>query len=245
MPPRLRRSANSESRPDERILQLLLLLIASARAVTRAEIFAAIPSYNTGRATAGLRKFERDKKELRELGVPIQEVDDSIDAYRIDRTAYELPPLALTEDERSALALAAGAIDIRSGLAYRELLDEALRKLSYASGLSGPPKAPSDVFVTLPIRTQGKRMRRLLATLTIAVEAQKRVTLSYARSSGSPLERKIDPYALAYSAGDWQLVGYCHLRKAPRTFRVDRIGRLKVAPKPGTPDFDRPASWNL
>jgi proteasome accessory factor B len=245
MPPRSARTTTSESRPDERILQLLLFLIGSARPVTRAEIFAAIRSYKTSNAAAGLRKFERDKKELRELGVPITETDDLSDAYRIERRAYELPPLSLTEDERAALALAAGAIDNRSGLAYRELLEEALRKLSYASGLTGPAKAPSQVLVSLSSRTQGKPMRKHLATLTTAVETQKRVTLIYADITGSRAERSVDPYALAYTAGDWQLVGFCHLRKAPRTFRIDRIVRLKVAPKPGTPDFVRPESWNL
>jgi proteasome accessory factor B len=77
------------------------------------------------------------------------------------------------------------------------------------------------------------------------VEARKRVTLTYQSSGGDATEREVDPYGLVYSGGDWQLVGHCHLRAAPRTFRVDRIEQLRVAGKPGTPDFDRPAGWNL
>jgi predicted DNA-binding transcriptional regulator YafY len=41
-------------------------------------------------------------------------------------------------------------------------------------------------------------------------------------------KRKIDPYALVFRAGLWYLIGYCHLREAIRTFRVDRIQKLSI-----------------
>ena len=41
-------------------------------------------------------------------------------------------------------------------------------------------------------------------------------------------ERQVDPYALVHRGGWWYLVGYCHLRDAPRTFRVDRIQNLEL-----------------
>jgi predicted DNA-binding transcriptional regulator YafY len=85
----------------------------------------------------------------------------------------------------------------------------------------------------------------MVATLTGAVENRKRVTLVYTAAGGESTTRQVDPYAVVYSAGDWQLVGHCHLRKAARTFRVDRIARVTVAGKPGTPDFQRPPDWSL
>jgi predicted DNA-binding transcriptional regulator YafY len=89
-------------------------------------------------------------------------------------------------------------------------------------------------------------MRRTLAQLSGAVDGRKQVTITYAAGNADkPSERKVDPYGLIYSAGDWQLVGLCHLRNAQRTFRVDRIVKLKVAPKPGTPDFEPPAGFDL
>jgi proteasome accessory factor B len=227
-------------------LQLLLLLIESARPVSRAEIFEAIPGYRTRVAAAGERKFERDKKELRELGVPIEEPeDDEPNLYQVRRRAYELPELHLGEDERAALALAAEALASWEGLTYRDLVEEALRKLSYATGLAGPAKAPSHMAVALPSRARGKSVRKKIEELTRAVESRKRVTLTYESSSGEATERPVDPYGLVYSGGDWQVIGHCHLRKAPRTFRVDRITRLRVASKPGTPDFERPPGFDL
>jgi predicted DNA-binding transcriptional regulator YafY len=246
--PKIRSAAarvSAESRPDERVLQLLLMLIDAERAVSRAEIFDAIGAYRTRSPAAGERKFERDKKELRELGVPIEEPGEEPNTYQVRRRAYELPELHLEEDERAALALAAEALASWEGLAYRDLVEEALRKLSYATGLSGPAKAPPHLAVTLPSRSRGRRLRKRVEELTRAVEARKRVTLTYQSSGGDDTEREVDPYGLVYSGGDWQLVGHCHLRAAPRTFRVDRIERLRVAGKPGTPDFERPAGWNL
>jgi predicted DNA-binding transcriptional regulator YafY len=234
-----------ESRPDERVLQLLLMLIDAGRPVSRAEIFEAIGAYRTRTPAAGERKFERDKKELRELGVPIEEPEEEPNTYQVRRRAYELPELHLEEDERAALALAAEALASWEGLAYRDLVEEALRKLSYATGLSGPAKTPRHLAVTLPHRGRGRRLRKSVDELTRAVDARKRVTLTYQSSGGDTTERDVDPYGLVYSGGDWQLVGHCHLRAAPRTFRVDRIERLRVAGKPGSPDFDRPVGWNL
>jgi len=74
---------------------------------------------------------------------------------------------------------------------------------------------------------------------------RKRVTLVYRSAGGESSTRVVDPYAVVYSAGDWQLVGHFHLRKAPRTFRVDRVERITVAGKPGTPDFERLRHWTL
>jgi proteasome accessory factor B len=232
-------------RPDERILQLLLLLLDAARPVSRAEIFAAIDAYRTKNPAAGERKFERDKKELRALGVPIEEPDDAPNSYRVDRRAYELPPLPLEDDERAALALAAEALRAWNGLPYRELVEDALRKLSYDAGVLGRDPLPRHLAVALPPRRGDARLRRSVAALTAAVEARKRVRLTYAAADGDATERTVDPYALLYTGGDWQLVGHCHLRGALRTFRVDRLRALKVAGRPGTPDFERPPGWTV
>ena len=239
------RTAEREPRPDERILQLLLMLIAAERPVSRAEIFAAIPSYRTRLPAAGERKFERDKKDLLELGVPIELAEDEPNTYQVERSAYELPELPLADDERAALALAAEALATWDGLPYRDLVEDALRKLSYSDALPAPTRAPSHIATALP---------EPLARASPAQDGRRadargggagRVTLRYRPNDDEPTERVVDPYALVYSGGDWLLIGHCHLRNAPRTFRVDRVDRLKVGGKPGTPDFERPRGWDL
>jgi proteasome accessory factor B len=236
-------SPKQSLRPDERVLQLLLLLLNAPGPVSRAEIFDAIEAYRTKNRAAGERKFERDKKDLRELGVPIDEPREGANFYEVDPRRYQLAPIDLDGDERVALVLAAEALRRWEGLAYRDVVEDALRKLSFDGGMLAGRQAPAHLAVALPQRGRGLGTRKTMAALSGAVERRKDVTITYGAPDADSTERRVSPYALVYTGGDWQLIGHCHLRDAPRTFRVDRIRRVKVAGKPGTPDFERPAGW--
>lgn len=244
---RERMATSYADRPaDERILSLLMLLLDAEGPVSRAEIFQRIPAYRTAKAAAGERKFERDKDELRALGVPLVQEQESVDGkeeatYRVSQRSYAMRPVQLDDEERVALILAAEALRGSEGLVYRELVDDALRKLTFDSG---KPRMPAQVAISLPTRAEGKRMRKNLETISTAVAARKRLTLTY-ESGGRTSERTVNPYAAVYVGGNWQLVGHCHLRGLPRTFRVDRIRRVELAPRPGTPDFERPANFSV
>ena len=50
---------------------------------------------------------------------------------------------------------------------------------------------------------------------------------------------------MVYREGAWLVVGWCHLRKEIRSFRVDRIHEAVMAPKPKSPDFERPADFDV
>lgn len=242
--PRNTASAGAQRSPDERILSLLMLLLEAQGPVQWAEIFQRIPAYRTANPSAGERKFERDKDELRALGVPIEQLEDDANAYIVRRRDYELRPVQLDDEERVALILAAEALRGSEGLVYRELVDDALRKLSFDNGRLSPGAAPSNLAITLPVRDRNARMRKKMELIGKAVEGRKRLTITYV-SGGGETTRDVDPYAAVYSGGNWQLVGHCHLREMPRTFRVDRIRKVKMAAKPGTPDFERPADFSL
>ena len=72
------------------------------------------------------------------------------------------------------------------------------------------------------------------------------MTLTYqAAATGIRSKRDVDPYALVYRDGAWLVVGWCHLRHEIRTFRVDRIHEVVMAPKPKSPDFERPADFDV
>jgi predicted DNA-binding transcriptional regulator YafY len=61
------------------------------------------------------------------------------------------------------------------------------------------------------------------------------------RSQPDPLQRDVDPYALVHRWGWWYGIGYCHLRGAIRTFRVDRIIELTLLDQ----TFDVPADFDI
>jgi proteasome accessory factor B len=222
-----------------------MLLLEANRPVARAEIFQRIDAYRTKNPAAGERKFERDKKDLRALGVPIEQDEEDENLYYVRQREYALRPVQLDDEERVALILAAEALRGTEGLVYGELVDDALRKLSFDSGRSHRVFTPTSLGITLPARDPSARLRRSMATLTTAIEGCKRVTITYSALGSESTVREVDPYAVIYGGGNWQLVGHCHLRNKPRTFRVDRIAKVKLAPKPGTPDFKRPENWNL
>ncbi len=214
--------------------------------MSRAEIFQRIPAYRTTNPAAGERKFERDKDELRALGVPLIQEQEKVEEneepmYRISQRSYGMRPVQLDDEERVAVILAGEALRDAEGLVYRELVDDALRKLTFDSG---KPPLPAQLAISLPTRDQGKLLRKNLESIGTAVEARKRLTLTY-EAGGRTTVREVDPYSAVYVGGTWQLVGHCHLRGLPRTFRVDRIRKLKMASRPGTPDFERPPGWNL
>lgn len=69
---------------------------------------------------------------------------------------------------------------------------------------------------------------RLLAVAR-ALAAGRRVRILYLDAAGSMTARLVSPLGLAHRAGHWLLAAHCHLRRAFRLFRVDRIGWVRLA----------------
>jgi len=249
---------------SKRLLDLVMLLLRARAPVTFREIRTQFPSYQTANIEAGLRAFERDKADLLELGVPVRYItpdeDSSVEdgGYVIELKKYRLPEVHLTTDEISALVLATAVARAVPGSSHARICDLALRKLAFDfpepdTPLAWPPQGPENtphepVLVHFP---EGKSEAELLlsdrfATLEGATRRRKRVTLSYkSASDGQVQSRDIDPYGLFYRDKSWLVVGHCHLRNDTRSFRLDRIGEMSVAPKPKSPDFERPANFDV
>jgi proteasome accessory factor B len=167
----------------------------------------------------------------------------------------------LTADEVSALVLAASiAHAVPGDVSYARIVDLALKKLSFDmpeqpdTPLEWPPPASAltrreRVLVHFPTGGASRQARELsdrFAQLEAATRNRKRVTLRYqSASTGYVQTRDVNPYGLFYREGSWLVVGYCHLRKDVRSFRLDRIVDLSIAPKPKSPDFDRPEDFDI
>src|SRR6266568_5326613 len=103
------------SRRAERLVNLVLCLLSTRQFLSAERIRAAVPGYESDGAGRGdeafKRMFERDKAELRDLGVPLEtgrnSVFDTEDGYRIARRDYELPEISLSPDEAAAVGLGA------------------------------------------------------------------------------------------------------------------------------------------
>lgn len=242
-----------------------MILLGARTPVTYREIREQFPAYQTLNVEAGLRAFERDKADLLDLGVPIRYVtpdeDDSLEdgGYVIDLKRFKMPEVRLTADEISALVLAASVAHAMPGGAYPKIVDLALKKLAF--DLPELPDTPTEfprpannaptVLVHFPGRAMPQAsadvdIGEIYATLEAATRLHKRVTLTYSTAAtGMTSRRDVDPYAMIYREGAWLVVGWCHLRHEIRSFRVDRIREAVMAPKPKSPDFERPSDFDV
>ena len=232
----------------ERLLDLVALLLDAREPLPWHRIRAAFPEdYGAASDEAAERKFERDKAELLEAGLPISYVqahEDAPDGYVVDKDAYYLPAVGLAPEEVAVL-YAAGAAALASGAfpGSRDLA-HALRKVGFFS--DGPLPAPK-VRLELGGVADASALPARLEALWAAIAARKAVELTYfSPRSRQTTRRRVFPYGLALRRGLWSLVGHCTLRDAVRTFHVHRVQDLAVnAQKPKTPDFEVPAGFRL
>jgi proteasome accessory factor B len=235
----------------ERLLDLVAVFLNAREAIAWSEIQEAFPDdYARGSPEANIRKFERDKADLAELGLTltyVQGEDRDKDGYLLDRSTYYLPTLVLEKDELAVLYAAGAAALAEPAFPFRQDLVHALEKMAFAAGAD--PSASRDwARLSVPReRDDATSLGRWVSDLSRAVTSRKSVELRYrAQGSGEITRRKVDPYGLLYRFGAWVLVGYCHLREDLRTFRVDRITALTVnSARPRSTDFEVPAAFRL
>ncbi len=207
-------------RKTERLLSLVVCLLSSQRYLTATQIREAVPGYPDS-FDAFKRMFERDKEELRELGIPLDmgtnsSLDDEL-GYRIPRQAYVLPDIRLEPDEAAMLALAA-RVWRRAELAGAAA--GALLKLRAAGVEAEETSQPG-----IEPRLTGEAA---FGPLWEAVRDRRPVTFSYrAAGRSDPQRRKLAPWGVVNRHGRWYVVGHDQARNAVRVFRLSRIeGRI-------------------
>ncbi len=224
----------------ERLLNLVFCLMASRHAVRRSDIQVSVPGYLDAPSDAAFeRMFERDKDELRGMGIPIDTVTDfngEVEGYRISLADYELTGLSFTTEELAVLSLAASVWD---EAIIGPAATTALRKLEAAQGATATPSNGSPL-----INVRWSETDAAILPLFTAVREQRVVAFDY-RSGNAQLafRRRVDPWAVVAQEGHWYLVGHDNDRAASRVFRLSRIvGTVQVFAEsqeyPMPPDFE-------
>lgn len=204
-------------RKTERLLNLVICLLATRRYLTLDRIREAVPGYPES-GDAFKRMFERDKEELRELGVPLETGSNSIwddeVGYRIRRSDYELPAVSLEPDEAAVLALAARVWQ-RASLAGAA--SGALLKLRAAGIETGEPTPPG-------IEPRVDTTEAAFPALWQAVRDRQPVAFDYrAAAGGEPRRRRLEPWGVVSWHGHWYVAGHDLDREAVRVFRLSRV----------------------
>lgn len=166
---------------------------------------------------------------LEEMGIPVYSERGRHGGFSLAR-GYRLPPLVFTPAEAVAVSLGTSLVSEVWGKLYEEAAQGALAKLHNVLPEEQRQEiswAGQTLIATNMHRSEQLPLMPLLEKLRQATRERRRVRLWYqGRQLPEPVEREADAYGLAYRWGWWYAVGYCHLRQAVRTFRVDRIKKL-------------------
>jgi predicted DNA-binding transcriptional regulator YafY len=212
------------------LLNLTAALLETSRPLSAADIKRRVPGYPDNKP-AFQRAFERDKEDLREMGIPLLIEDIVVTevpelGYRIPKDQYYIRDPGLAPDELAALHLAASAVRLDGvqgagglwKLGGVPLSTKARNRLTRATGEVA--SIPAD--------------ERLVA-LFRAVAEQRPATFDYRGNN-----RTIDPYRLDFQRGHWYVTGFDHLREDERHFRLDRIeSDIELG---GARGFERPTT---
>ena len=218
--------------PTTRVLAVLELLQTHGR-MSGAEM--------ASRLGVDGRTLRRYIATLEELGIPVTAERGRAGGYALI-AGFKLPPMMFTEDE--TLALSIGLLAVR-GLGLSEAapaVASAQAKLERVmpANLKQRLRAVDEtVELGMPRSTTPAGSAALL-TLSGAAQARQRVLLRYRAMDDKLTEREFDTYGLVYREGCWYAVGMCHLRRAIRSFRIDRVLGVKALEA----CFERPARFD-
>jgi proteasome accessory factor B len=220
-------------RRTERLLSIVVLLLSSRRYLTAEQIRAAVSGYPEEQE-AFKRMFERDKEELRDLGIPLEtgrasQFDDDL-GYRISRQDYELPEIHLEPDEAAVLGIASRVW--QSAELAGAATGAALKLRAASQEADGDRAASPPPGIQPRLTTQ----EPAFGPLWEAVRDRRPVTFSYRASGRSEAtKRTLEPWGVVNRRGRWYVAGHDRTRDARRVFRLSRItGPVKFAGPAGS-----------
>ena len=226
------------SRKSERLVNLTIALLATRRYLTKSEIFRSIEGYE-GNDESKERMFERDKDDLRSLGIEIEV--GGFDPIFNDEAGYRIKPesyaLDLGEISGADIALLSLAANAWNGQALNAIAHSALLKLK-SIGID------SDIDAIPMLAPRMVSAGSELVTVVEAITTRSPNTFTYIGQDLENQKRTLNPYALASRDGFWYFAGMDLDKGAIRTFRLDRVeGEIAVGKKNAS--FEIPAGFDL
>ncbi|WP_394937692.1 helix-turn-helix transcriptional regulator [Psychromicrobium sp. YIM B11713] len=228
----------------ERLLNLLIALLETRYGRSKEFLRRNIQAYRESPSEEAFeRMFERDKVDLRAMGIPLEtyhepgafEEDLATTHYRIPKDKYRLPEIRFSVEEAAVLSLAARLWD-RAALGTAAA--RAVRKIETRGGL--PEDFPVEPLLEPRVSTREPAFEELLEAVTARVE----VAFDYQGTSDQePRRRRVQPWGLGQKYGHWYLVGQDIDRQQQRVFRLSRIsGAIEFL---NNTSFERPAEFSV
>lgn len=206
----------------ERLMNLALCLLGTRRPLTKRELRSSIEAYIEANSDDSFnRMFERDKDDLRELGLVIETVEgiEGDIGYLARRDSNRLPPITLDAEEAAALGLAA---KIWQQARLAGAASGALQKLRAAGMPDGTDYDTGQPHSALEPRIPAHEAA--FEPLMLACRDRRPVVFDYRKSNAArPEQRQVEPWILECWRGHWYVAGWDRERKAERVFRLSRI----------------------
>ena len=213
------------SEKNERLVNLTIALLATKKFLTKSQIFNAVAGYE-GSPEAADRMFERDKDELRSLGIQIEmkSIDPLFDdelGYRILPERYRFNLGELTSEEVSLLALAS-----------QTWTESALQDVARSTSLRLESLGINSDFSELPLAPVISSVPENLAEILDAIESSKIIEIQYLNREDNIEKKAIEPLGLYSQKSRWYLFARDTANGGERSYRLDRIdGPIKRTTK--------------
>lgn len=210
---------------NERLVNLTIALLATKKFLTKAQIFKAVAGYE-GSAEATDRMFERDKEELRALGIQIEM--KSIDPFFEDEIGYRILPERyrfdlgqLTPEEVSVLALAAEA--------WKE---SALKDLALSTSVRLQSLGINADFSEINVVPTIANVPENLSDILEAIDSNKIIEINYLNNEDVAENKKVAPLGLYSQKQRWYLYAIDTAKSEKRSYRLDRfVGDIRKTNK--------------
>jgi len=211
----------------------LLRLLESSHGATLDELQSRLPADYARHA----RTVRRDLEALEAAGFPlINERIEGTVRWRLMEGARHAPAVAFSPTELMALVMSRALLKPLEGTHIQMALDSAMTKASSLlppASLDYVQQVQNLFAVGLGPHKSYKQHREAIDRLTQAIDKQRTVQVRYFSASRNRMTRReIDPYRLWYASGGLYLIGYCHVRKEPRLFAVERLKSVVVTDYP-------------
>ncbi|MCA9320472.1 MAG: WYL domain-containing protein [Planctomycetes bacterium] len=235
----------------ERLLNLISFMLRSPQPVPFSLIAGHVVGYDDeARLDSIEKRFDRDKAELRNMGIPVEYYDSGSpenSGYLIPRDKFFLGRLQLDGGDALLLSLAGRVGTIAfAAPSMKGAFQSALRKL--AVDLPEIGDLPAESASMLQVSSGLQRASDVLPVICSAVFGRRRIRFGYAgRKDAKPLKRHVEPYGLGVSDGEWYVVGRDLERDAVRMFKLARIAKTVTfsGASDSGPEFEIPQDFRI
>jgi len=183
------------------------------------------------RFEVSVRTIERDLASLQHAGVPIWAQPGPGGGYAVDPSTT-LPPLNLTPDEATAIAVALAAT---SPMPFAAAGRSALQKLTAVMSLRQLQAATALTDRVLLAGPEAETQTQEAQVVEEGLRLSRALEIDYRDAEGTSTTRTVEPTALLRGHAGWYLIGWCRMRQDGRSFRLDRIDRATLTPEVVTP----------